>query len=354
MEFIREQARADEVLMRAYESKQTRAFYLDLEADNFHHYNEILCTVQMCVNGNFYLFDAINLDLSGTFCDILRERMVWLHGCDYDLYLLNRFLGVRPLKLHDTQIAARLSGFRKFGYAPLVDQICGQVLPKDSQRADWTKRPLPQRMIDYAENDVRYLPQISDLLLLRLEKLKRVEWFEESCAALVRSVSPYKQVDTEDQWRVPSSGNLSPSELRYLKALYFWRDEQAQALDRPTFKVLNNQQLIKLSKELGENPDVTLPRFIKDKRRESLLAVIAQATDQLEESWPQKLPRVRHKKIKVDDEALSAIMAKRDMAAKKLNLDNSLIASRKVLEAIVRDPKSAENLLNWQRAILEL
>ena len=352
MEFVQSQSRADEVLEKAFTSSLTRAFYLDIEADNFHHYQEILCTIQMFVNGQFYLLDAIALDLSGWFLKILEEKHIWLHGCDYDLYLLDRYLGKTPSKLYDTQLAARFCGFRKFGYAPLVEQICGVRLPKDSQRADWTKRPLPQKMIQYAENDVRYLPQISDILLDRLDKKKRMKWFLESCSELILNKKQVTKI--ADPWRISGAGQLSAAELRFLKPLYYWRDKQAREVDKPIFKVLNNQQLITISKTLAKSEIVTPMKGFNTSRQDSFEVVVNEAIALSEDEWPQRLPRKVHQKVIIDEDKLDGLIAQRDKVAKQLNIEGSFIASRKVLEAIVKNPENVTELLNWQRELLQL
>ena len=355
MEFISDQKRADELLDALFHYKDSRDFYFDLEADNYHHYNEILCTVQVCVNGDYFLFDAINLDLTTRFLDVLRGRKAWFHGCDYDLHLLYSNFGVIPQHLCDTQIAARLCGYRKFGYAPLVEQICNIQLPKDSQRADWTRRPLSPKMIDYAKNDVRYLPQLADVLRDQLEKLGRTAWFDESCEALKKNSRLSGSLSLDQKWRINGAGNLSSEVLRYVRGLYFWRDGEAKKLDRPPFKVVKNQMLLQWGIELSEGKKVSYFKGLNTKQRCSLDSAIQEAESLPKAEWPERAPRLYRSKVKVDEVALRAILSKRDALAKQLNIESSFIASRKTLELIVKDATVAENLLLlWQRELLEL
>lgn len=353
MELIDTQKRADEVLESLLLSKENRSFYLDFEADNFYHYSEVLCTVQMCVNGKFFLLDAINVDLKKHFSEIVKRHTLWLHGSDYDIYLLNRYLGVVPTKLHDTQIAARLCGFKRFGYAPLVEQIVGELIPKDSQRSDWTKRPLTDKMVDYAMNDVRYLPHISDLLMRRLEKLGRLDWFRESCSALVRNITKGDAV-SKDVWRISGSGSFNSNELRFLKAIYDWRDDAAKVADRPSFKIINNQHLLTWAQDLAHNNEIQFPKNMRPARKEALIKAVEVAKGVPEELWPAKQPRPRNLRKRIDEDALEALISKRETVAKELKIEGSLLGSRKTLEAIIKDPKEAENLLKWQRELLEL
>jgi len=354
MEFVADQSRADQLMDKWLSKDNSRAFYLDFEADNFHHYEEVLCTAQICYGGQFYLFDAINLDLTDKFSEILRTKPLWLHGCEYDLYLLQRFLKVTPGLLFDTQVAARLCGFRKFGYASLVEQICGRTLPKDSQRADWTKRPLPEVMIKYAENDVRYLPQISDLLVMRLDALGRLDWFQESCKALTSS-NRAERIDLENRWRLNGSHKMKPAELNFLKELYDWRDAEAKVADRPSFKIINNNQLLDWASALANGQELKLPKRISDRRKNALDSAIAAARQVPEAEWPQKPERTGGPRVRINDEALQVLLDKRTTVAKEQKIEASCIASRKVLENVVKDPEDGPNaMLSWQRELLDL
>jgi len=354
MEFIDDQNIAEEILGKVLDSKNTGEFYLDFEADNFHHYHEVLCTIQMCVGGKFYLFDAIHLDLSKSLSKVLKTQPLWLHGCDYDLYLMKQFFDLVPDKLQDTQIAARLCGFTKFGYAPLVEQLCGVRLPKDSQRADWTRRPLSAKMIAYAMNDVRYLPQIADLLMNQLGKLGRIKWFEESCETLVHSVFNPSEKTVKEKWRITGTGSFDSQTLRFVHALYNWRDVHAREANKPPFKILNNQSLVNWSKQLAAGERITYPKSISTHRKETLDEAIDKAQSLPKEEWPARSPRKNGPRVKVDEESLNILIKKRDNAAEKLKIESSFIASRKILESIVKDASDVKLLMNWQRELLEL
>ena len=82
---------------------------------------------------------------------------VWMHGADFDIRMLSRSYGRAPKVVYDTQTASRLLGVRKFGLVNLVEDHFGVVLPKTSQKANWGKRPLSEKMLEYAVNDVRSL-----------------------------------------------------------------------------------------------------------------------------------------------------------------------------------------------------
>jgi ribonuclease D len=86
-----------------------------------------------------------------------------LHGADYDLRLLRKNHSFVPDSIFDTMLASRLLGEREFGLVSLLKKHLGVTLEKGSQKADWSKRPLTERMEAYARNDTHYLKELSDL-----------------------------------------------------------------------------------------------------------------------------------------------------------------------------------------------
>jgi Ribonuclease D len=66
-----------------------------------------------------------------------------------------------PAPIFDTQIAASFAGFPdQAGYASVVQGLLGVTLEKSHTRADWSRRPLPEAVVRYAADDVRYLRDI--------------------------------------------------------------------------------------------------------------------------------------------------------------------------------------------------
>ena len=92
-----------------------------------------------------------------------------MHGADYDLRLLRKHHEFVPSAIFDTMLAARLLGERQFGLSSLVEKFLGVKLDKGSQKADWARRPLTERMETYARNDTHYLKPLADKLKLELQ-----------------------------------------------------------------------------------------------------------------------------------------------------------------------------------------
>ena len=125
---------------------------VDSEADSLHAYPEKLCLIQFSVESGDFLVDSLaGLDLT-ELLNSLRNREIILHGADYDLRMLRKTYNFVPSDIFDTMTAARLLGYKQFGLGHLVERHLGVKLEKGPQKMNWARRPLTQRMEEYAHD----------------------------------------------------------------------------------------------------------------------------------------------------------------------------------------------------------
>jgi ribonuclease D len=326
---------------------------IDTEADSLHRYRESLCLIQFADDSDCVLIDPLAIEDLNPLGDYLSASVVWMHGADYDMTMLKRQFGRLPGKVYDTQIGARLLGARKFGLGDLVSQYFGIELSKSSQKADWGKRPLSDKMVDYALNDVRYLLEMGRRIVEQLREKGRLEWFEESCDAALQKV--LERDDSRDEvWRVQGSGKLERLGLAFLKALWQWRDEEAKAWDRPSFMVAPNRQLLEWSIDLSGGRSVTLPGHFRGDRVKRFKEALAAVAAMPDTDYPERPQGKRRKRDRDFDRKLDQLLKTREAAAAKLDIEGSLIAPRAVLENLAADEVRIEDvLLKWQRECLQ-
>jgi ribonuclease D len=343
VDFLRSLPRADE----------GRRCAVDTEADSLHSFREKLCLVQFSCSGQHAIIDPLKVQDLTPLLEFFESAEVWMHGADFDMSLFKRTFDRVPSMVLDTQTAARLCGFRQFGLAHLVREIFGVSLSKQSQRANWGRRPLAPAMVEYAINDVRYILALADELLGRLRISQRLAWFEQSCAAARSLVLQRPAPDTEESWRITGWGNLQPKGLAALRALWHWRNGEAERLDRPPFKVINNEPLLQMAHQFQEGGRPELPpRFPHPPRRrfhQALEAVRKLPPDQ----WPKRrLPKKgsRHPEA---EPRFDHLKHHRDRIAQELDLDGALIASRGTMEEIAHDAVAASQLMEWQRVLMQ-
>lgn len=327
---------------------------LDTEADSLHRYRESLCLIQFASGTDCILIDPLAIEDLAPLGDYLGPATVWMHGADYDMTMLKRQFGELPAKVYDTQIGARLLGARKFGLGDLVSHYFGIELSKSSQKADWGKRPLSPKMVEYALNDVRYLLEMGEKIVSELVAKGRLDWFEESCDAARKKVLERDDLK-EEVWRVQGSGKLEPIGLAYLRALWHWRDEEAKAWDRPSFMVAPNRQLLDWSIDLAGRKSVDLPRHFRSERIKRFKDALAAVASLSPSEWPERPQGKRRKRDRDFDRRLDGLLKARETQAAKLDIEGSLIAPRATLEALAANEATASDvLLKWQIECLGL
>jgi len=342
--------------LAAYLSGRSGDFWgLDTEADSLHRYHEKLCLLQITDGEDHALIDPLAIEDMSPLVDFLKTAEIWMHGADYDIVMLRRDLDVVPPIIWDTQIAARLLGVKQFGYANLVEHFLGVELSKASQKADWSKRPLTEKMTEYAINDVRYLKPMIEIMLKDLKEKGRYEWFVESCQ-FAREKVLERPIVKEDPWRISGAGKLNSSGLAYLRGLWYWRDEEASRWDRPSFMVCGNKQLLSWVAQIlkGEIPE--LPKHFRSQRTKNFKDAIAEVKKLDSASYPER-KKAGPKRIKDEyfDDRVNELTAKRDKASEEFGIDSSLIISRSAIESIsAMEVTAGESLMSWQVELLGL
>ncbi len=331
---------------------------VDTEADSMHSYETKLCLIQFATPHEMALIDPLAMnrqDLMPLMHYLDEAEGVWMHGADYDMALFLQTFGFVPKNIWDTQTAARLTGAEKFGLGSLIEAEFEVVLSKQSQKADWGRRPLSEKMVTYAYNDVRYLLTMGARLIERLKQHDRLQWFEESCRAARRDVLQREERPKEDAWRINGWGKLSHQELVYLRALWVWRDEECRRLDRPAFKFLGNAQLMQMVNDLGRGQQVNPPHYIRPGAARRLAEAIVEASKVDKAEWPEKRPERSGKRLKLDEVAFQSLRSKRNKIAASLGIDATLMGSRSILERLTAEDaneSASDLLLKWQQDLL--
>src|SRR5438067_8625646 len=350
---------------------------VDTEADSLHSYREKLCLLQITVPAVAGIDNAgpdvetasdtrdhrsrlqhdvivdplANLDLQ-PLRQALEDREIVLHGGDYDLRMLRRGLNFTAQRIFDTMIAARLLGVREFSLAALVKRYFGVELPKGSQKADWAKRPLPPRMAEYAINDARYLLSLAEKLEAELDRHQRRDWLRQSCQRAIEQAAVARVRKQDEFWRVRGSGLLHGRPAAVLRALWQWREQEAETADRPPFHILQNHELINAAIGFASEklPDY---RHFSSRRRQAFREAAQSALQLSEEEWPVWQRRFGTRPSPGMMARTEELRRRRDRSARELDLEPTFIASRSVLEAIAADETCATTLLApWQRELI--
>ena len=326
---------------------------VDTEADSMHCYREKVCLVQIGLPGVDELVDPLaGLDLTPLLDGMAATEMV-MHGADFDLRMLYRLGLGAPRGVFDTMIGARLTGAAKYGYAALVAEHFGVVLPKGLQTANWARRPLAPKLAEYARNDTRFLLPLAERLERRLGELGRLSWLQQSCRRVVAAARIVRERDPETEWRVKGSYTLGPRASAFLRVLWRWREDEARTADRPPFHVMSNADLVDAAHRLDRGEPVS-PRALRGTRRARFSQAVDAALALERSEWPKRpAGKLRTRLTKSQEKHVAALRQRRDGAAKELAIDADLIAPRAALERIATEgDEGLDALMPWQQALL--
>lgn len=363
MKWIAQQPLFDDMIA---ELSNERIIAIDTEADSLHSYFDKVCLVQISAKKDDYVVDPLAKLSLQPLAPVLENRDIIkvFHAADYDLRIMNRDFGFTVANLFDTMVSAQLLGMPQIGLAALLKKYFDLEADKSHQRADWSMRPLPPDMLHYAATDTHYLIELSAILRQELENAGRWEWAQEEFLRLEAIRFRESEENEEGFRKLKGISKFSRRQLGAVQTLYDWRDGVARSVDRPPFKVLTNETLLTVAQALpttiGELEKVKgMPPIVVRKYGLDLQARLSRVAAAAEEELPEReasRPWVRDVELEKRVERLKKV---RDVVAKELALDGSVIAPRHVLNAVAAmQPTSVEQLRDvaamrdWQRKLL--
>jgi len=245
------------------------------------------------------LIDPIAIDDLSPFWQLLTDENITkvLHACSEDLEVFLTSANCKPVNLIDSQIMMSFLGYGlSMGYAAMVEHFTGIELDKSESRTDWTKRPLTQKQLNYASADVEHLFSIYPKLLAEIDQAGRLAFAKQETTLLIeRKFSPINENQLYRQIKL--AWRLNPKQLNSLKHLTKWRYQQAKKRDLPLGFVVKENTLMAVAQH---NPQslTTMNQLsgaemldIRHKGK-AMLAVIKQASQDNEESYPEKIQRL--------------------------------------------------------------
>ncbi len=223
---------------------------VDLEADSMYCFKEKICLIQIATAKEAFLIDPFEIKEISSFIKVLENNDVIkvFHGADFDIRSLDRDYQAQVKNLFDTEIACRFLGIKERGLAALLKRNFNINADKKYQKADWSKRPLKQGMIEYCVGDVAYLTKLHDIIHQKLVAKGRLSWAKEEFEI-------QEQVRYENNHALPlfrkfkGAGKIDNRSLAVLENLLQVRIKIAQKKDQPLFKIISNASLMTMACE---------------------------------------------------------------------------------------------------------
>ncbi len=110
-------------------------------------------------------------------------------------------------------------------------------------------------MLEYARQDSHYLIQLREILEKELNFKNKIEIAKEDFYRM-SLVQPTNGVKSDDHcWKILKGNHINPKQTALLCDLYEYRENLAEKINRPPFKVFGNQVILKLIEEEPETFD---------------------------------------------------------------------------------------------------
>jgi len=316
-----------------------------------------LCLIQLASPDEAVLVDPLapEIDLAPFFGLMTNEAVVKVfHAARQDLEIVWLLGRVLPVPLFDTQVAAMVCGYGdSVGYEQLANDLAKARIDKSSRFTDWSRRPLTEAQLSYAESDVTYLRQIYLGLKADLDASGRESWVAEEMAVL-SSPSTY-EVKPENAWQRLKGRVRKPRELPLLMEIAAWREREAQTRDVPRQRVLKDDALMDIVQRGPRSVEAlaelrSVPNgFERSRSGGEVLAAIerAAAID------PKTLPRLERERGRPTNGAvLDLLKVLLKAVADAERVAPKIIASSDDLESIASDElDGVPALQGWRRGV---
>ncbi|MFA5633205.1 MAG: ribonuclease D [Porticoccaceae bacterium] len=338
--------------------RRSGAVAVDTEFMRTDTFFPILGLIQISDGRQVWLIDPLEIGDFSALEQLFSDKAVTkvFHACSEDLEVLRHQLGLLPVPVFDTQVAAAFVGHGySRSYSGLVERVLGVKLDKHETRSDWLRRPLTPSQCQYAAEDVYFLVHVYWDLLEGLERGGRSAWMAEEMSDLLAGALEPEALE-EYYLRVKGAWKLSVAELALLRELTCWREREARIRNRPRNRIAPDALLLELiqvrPRDLRALHGIEgcHSGFIR-RYGETLLTMLHTEPDMADiESLPAPLDRTTRNLLGQCREMV-------DQRAQSLDLAPELLARKKDLEALIRARQQGERAPErmtegWRRDII--
>lgn len=314
-------------------------FAFDTEFVTEDTYTPVLCLVQVATPERLVILDPLACPQLDEFWSVVAEppAQVVAHAADAEVRFCRHHVGRSPAPLFDVQIAAGLAGYGyPTSYGNLVRRVLGRQVHGSETRTEWRRRPLTEKQIHYAIEDVRHLLELRDKLTGELRRAGRIGWADEEFRD---QVAPAEPANGESWRRVSGVSGLNRRQLAVLRELATWREQEARQRDRPVRSVAADDVLVEVARRQPTDfKDLVMFRGMnrRNLRRvaDELLDAVRRGLATPEADWPKLPPRPDDsERVRVLTGVLSTALV---ALCTREKLPPALVASTAQLATLVR------------------
>ena len=333
---------------------------LDTEFIREKTYYPQLCLVQIATPcGAVACVDTITIDDLSPLTELLVDARIRkiLHAGSQDMEIFCSLCKRAPVNVFDTQIAAPLFGYpEQMGYAALVEKRLGVTLSKSQSRTDWAARPLSNKQLRYAADDVIYLARLFPEMYRELQSKQRLDWLQDDFEALC-DIETYQKADRDAWQRIRGVDNLGGHPLAIAQALAEWREHTARKRNLPRNWILKDDTVIGIARLIpSSKKDLESLRGARQSTMAKYAGTLLEICSEAKTRQPEPLPKaLRKRKLTRHEDALVDLLsAVAKLYAEQHNINHTVLAPRKELEKLVVEQGQSRILVGWRKQFVGL
>lgn len=317
-----------------------------------------LCLLQLATDDEVVVVDPFAVESLAVIEPLLTDESIvkLFHAGDQDLEILYHEVGVLPHPVFDTQIAAALLGqSQQVGYGALVHAECGVSLKKIDSFTDWSRRPLSDSQLEYAADDVVYLPRLYRMMTKELTEKGRLTWLDHDFEELV-DPARYEQDPRERYRRLKRGNQLTLQQLSAAREVAAWRETEAQRRNIPRKWVLTDEQIVEACKREARTIDeLFMVRGMREKLStrdaRKVVSLLKSGLDLPEDAWPEPdRPSRNEPNVDAQIDLMNALVRLR---SKENGIAMQTLASHAELSQVARGHHEGVDVLKgWRRALI--
>jgi len=352
----------DEAGMKQFadENRDIDWLCFDTEFIGEKRFETLICLIQVATEHGYYFIDPLkvrNLDL---FLDIIEDPEIVkiTHAGENDYRLLNAQFNVVPKNVLDTQIISAFAGYKfPVSFGKLVESELKIRLKKGYAVADWMSRPIKEKQLKYALDDVLYLKELMDGIIVKTDRLGRTEWALAECRELEKPEYYFKDPNKEFLGSNLVK-NLKTKEKLLLLRLTRWREDEARARNYSKDMILSSKLIGQIIRSTSAGRDALLnnrrlPQRMMERHADMFLDMIQGEGTEEEMAVLAQIPRDH-----IENPRQDLIMEMLSILVKYKCLDANLTSSVVMPRSFIKKMKTDDNYfpdkleIGWRREFL--
>jgi ribonuclease D len=248
--------------LRTFDEKKNYVIALDIEAElNRHAYGEKLCLIQIFDGTAEILIDPFKISRKNIIALFTSPRVLKvMYDASSDSSMMKSIYGIDIKSVLDLRPAVDLLGYEKQDLYSVLSYELGIVMKDKSkfQKGNWLKRPIGDKAINYALNDVRYLLALKDRIIKKLQEKKLLDIF--FLKNMLINTKDYTRKPEDNYKKIKGYYSLSAEQRNTFVKVYDIRDRYAKTSNMPPFNVVSNTDMIKIVQDTALLSSLKFPR----------------------------------------------------------------------------------------------